>query len=202
MGSRIMHYCISSLLADKLNISNKDEFMLGGIAPDIHGLMGVAKGLTHFKDIEEQGKNHINYKRFYTTYRETMDSPFYLGYLCHLISDAVWLEFYFNLVHYESKEQWQETLELSYSDFEKLNGRIIEQYSLVRRQHTIPDITIQNYDVNQLPVLVDLLYRDFLVGDQSKQEPLQLFKDDNSEIIGYINDSVERCLNFIYTTVE
>lgn len=202
MGSRVMHYCISSLLAVKLDISNKDEFMLGGIAPDIHGLMGVPKGVTHFKDSDKKGNNSINYKRFYTTYRENMDKPFYLGYLCHLISDTVWLEFYFDLVQYESPEQWQKTLETSYSDFEKLNSRIIKHYSLIMRQHSIPDITIQNYDIIHLPVLIDLLYKDFLIDDPENQEPLKLFKDDNNEIINYINNSIEKCLEFLSVTIK
>ncbi|MEF3309281.1 hypothetical protein PV433_10230 [Paenibacillus sp. GYB004] len=55
MGSRMMHYCIAALLADELSIKNRSEFMLGGIAPDIHGLMGVPKGVTHFKDTYASG---------------------------------------------------------------------------------------------------------------------------------------------------
>lgn len=31
MGSRIMHYCISSLIADRLEIEQRSEFMLGVI---------------------------------------------------------------------------------------------------------------------------------------------------------------------------
>jgi len=36
MGSRMMHYCIASLICSKIEIINKDEFILGGIAPDVH----------------------------------------------------------------------------------------------------------------------------------------------------------------------
>jgi hypothetical protein len=67
-----MHYCIASLLADKLDIKNRDNFMLGGIAPDIHRLMGVSKDVTHFKDPDDHGGSRINYVRFYTMYRDVM----------------------------------------------------------------------------------------------------------------------------------
>lgn len=88
LGSRIMHYCISFIIAERLKINNKNEFMLGGIAPDIHGLMGVEKGVTHFKDRDKDGESYINYMRFYETYEYIINKPFYLGYLCHLISDT------------------------------------------------------------------------------------------------------------------
>jgi hypothetical protein len=44
-------------MGDKLGIENRNEFMLGGIAPDIHGLMGVPKGVTHFKDTDFKDDN-------------------------------------------------------------------------------------------------------------------------------------------------
>jgi hypothetical protein len=57
--------------------------MLGGIAPDIHRLMGVPKGVTHFKDRDAKGRGFINYERFYNAHKSVIDVPFYLGYLCH-----------------------------------------------------------------------------------------------------------------------
>ncbi|WP_430787268.1 hypothetical protein VBD025_16005 [Virgibacillus flavescens] len=55
MGSRIMHYCISDIIADQVGFEDKTDFILGGIAPDIHGLMGVPKSVTHFKEKDEKG---------------------------------------------------------------------------------------------------------------------------------------------------
>ena len=195
MGSRIMHYCISSLIADRLEIENRSEFMLGGIAPDIHGLMGVAKGVTHFKDLDESGKSHINVMRFYDTYKEVIHEPFYLGYLCHLISDVVWLDVYINIVEYVSSEQWVEKLKIAYSDFGKLNGRIINHYSLKLHKHVVPTISICNYNSDFLPALIDLLGNDFLNNEEIQVEPLALFNNDNSEIYDFIHKSVTQCIH-------
>lgn len=195
MGSRIMHYCISSLIADKLEIEHKSEFMLGGIAPDIHGLMGVAKGVTHFKDFDDNGKSHINILRFYETYKDVIHEPFYLGYLCHLVSDVVWLDVYFEIVEYVSLEQWVEKLNIAYGDFGKLNRRIIDHYSLRLQHHEIPIISICNYNVDFLPTLVELLGDDFSSNEEFKQEPLELFNNDNSQIHDYISRSVTQCIN-------
>ena len=194
MGSRIMHYCISSLIADKLEIEHKSEFMLGGIAPDIHGLMSVSKGVTHFKDLDDSGKSHINIMRFYETYKDVIHEPFYLGYLCHLVSDVVWLDVYFDIVEYVSPEQWVEKLNIAYSDFGKLNRRIIDHYSLRLQHHEIPNISISNYNVDFLPTLIELLGDDFSKNEAFKEEPLELFNNDNSQIHDYINGSVTQCV--------
>lgn len=194
-----MHYCIATMIAEKINISGRSEFLLGGIAPDIHGLMGVAKGITHFKERDEVGKNHINYKGFYETYRELINEPFYLGYLCHLISDWVWNDMYFKKVKFVSSEQWNQSLQATYRDYAKLNGRIIRHYSLAIHELKIPDfkINIEQYDVNFLPSLVGLLVKDFEIDESHMNEPLELFENDNREIIDYINKSVFESINFL-----
>ncbi|HWO77408.1 MAG TPA: zinc dependent phospholipase C family protein [Bacillus sp. (in: firmicutes)] len=201
MGSRIMHYCISSIIADKMKIKNKNEFMLGGIAPDIHGLMGVPKGLTHFQDRNGTKDRHVDYIKFYKTYKDVINEPFYLGYLCHLISDEVWLDMYFKKVDYLSPEQWKEKLQTCYRDFERLNGRIIEHYSLKFLQHTIPNIDIEGYDTRFIPVLLQLISNDFVMNEELMNEQLELFNNDNSEIIEYIDKSVNESLDFV-TNVE
>jgi len=102
----------------------------------------VAKGVTHFKDIDASGKSRINYFRFYDTHKDTMNKPFYLGYLCHLISDVVWLELYLKIVGFASPQQLKEKILVAYRDFERLNGRIIKQYSLELHQHVLPTVNI------------------------------------------------------------
>lgn len=197
MGSRIMHYCISSLLADRLGIENRNEFMLGGIAPDINGLMGVAKGVTHFKDIDASGKSRINYFRFYDTYKDTMNKPFYLGYLCHLISDVVWLELYLKIVGFASPQQLKEKALVAYRDFARLNGRITKQYSLKLHQHVLPTVNIDGYNNEYLPALLDLLRKDFTIDEDLMNETLELFNNNNFEIIDYINRSVDESMVFL-----
>lgn len=192
-----MHYCISYIIADNIHITNKNEFMLGGIAPDIHGLMGVAKGVTHFKDRHKDGKSYINYMRFYENYKDVIHEPFYLGYLCHLISDVVWLDRYLKKVKFDSPEQWKEQLQIAYRDFERLNGRIIKQYSLQLYQHIIPEIDIDGYNNNYLPSLLNLLNEDFITDENLMNERLELFQNDNSEIIEYIHRSVNKSIDVL-----
>lgn len=192
MGSRVMHYCISSLLSEALVIKDKSEFMLGGIAPDIHGLMGVPKGVTHFKDRDVNGRGFINYERFYNTYKAVIDEPFYLGYLCHLISDRVWLDFYFKKLEDVPTEQMNAKLQVAY-----LNGRIIKQYSLVLHPHVIPTINIEGYNTSYLPALLECMQKDFSMNEDLMNEPLELFHNDNTEIIEYIHSSADRAASYL-----
>ncbi|NGP43786.1 hypothetical protein G4V62_02035 [Bacillaceae bacterium SIJ1] len=195
MGSRIMHYCISSIIADKIKINDQSEFLLGGIAPDIHGLMGVRKGVTHFKDIDEAGESYINYVRFYETYKHAMNEPFYLGYLCHLISEDVWLDFYLKKNGEISSDQNNKILQTTYRDFRRLNGRMIELYSLQLHSHTIPSVKIEGYNANYLVKLLELLHEDFTIDHDLMNEPLELYSND--EIIDYIDKSVEKSIDFV-----
>lgn len=199
MGSRIMHYCIASLLANKLDITKRNEFMLGGIAPDIHGFMGVPKGVTHFKDIDADGKSRINYMRFYDMYKDVIkEQPFYLGYLCHLISDVSYLDTYFKIVPKSlPASELKEKLQTTYRDFERLNGRIIKQYSLTLYEHVLPSINIQGYKADFIPALLDEMRKDFQIDEVLMSETLELFKDDSSEITDYINKSVEQSLEVL-----
>lgn len=173
--------------------------MLGGIAPDIHGLMGVPKGVTHFKDTYANGESRINYVRFYKTYRDVIkEQPFYLGYLCHLISDVVYLDTYFKVVPKSvSAGIWKEKLQTAYRDFNRLNGRIIKKYSLMFHHHVLLSINIKGYNADFIPILLDQLRKDFQIDEVLMSEPLELFKDDNSEITDYINKSVEQNLEFL-----
>ncbi|GGD62320.1 zinc dependent phospholipase C family protein [Paenibacillus nasutitermitis] len=199
MGSRIMHYCVATLISQQIEIENTDEFILGGITPDVHYYMNVHKDLTHFVDRDENGKGHVNYLRFYEKYRNTIRKPFYLGYLCHLISDDIWSkDTYFKIVEFLSMEERKEKLQISYRDFWRLNGRIITEYNLILREHLIPvELEIEEINFNSLPVLLDWMNKDFSYEQKVAKEPLELFRNDNSQIVDYIDKSVKQSLQFM-----
>jgi hypothetical protein len=199
MGSRIMHYSIAKLISQQIEIDNTDEFILGGITPDVHYYMNAPKDLTNFVDRDENGKGHVNYLRFYEKYKHNITKPFYLGYLCHLISDDIWSkDTYFKIVEFLSKEERKEKLQTSYRDFWRLNGRIITKYNLILMEHLISaDLEMEEINFNSLPVLLDWMSKDFSYEQKVANEPLELFRNDNSQIVDYIDKSVKQSLQFI-----
>jgi hypothetical protein len=230
MGSRIMHYCLSNLLSQQLQIDNHAEFLLGGIAPDVHPYMQLRqqqagqlispplqtlqpqqsqplepkpvkpKDITHFVDRDANGKGQINYLRFYEANEARMNEPFYLGYLCHLISDSEWTnDTYLKVVQRFTPEENELRQRFIYRDFSRLNGRIIRQYSLKLNAHTIPSrLGFEVYSLEDyMPDLLEGLRKDFACDEQTAAEQLELFLNDNSEIIDYMDASVNRCLQFL-----
>lgn len=61
----------------------------------------------------------------------------------------------------------------------------------------IPEVNIDGYHTEYLPSLLNQLYEDFILDKKLTNEPLELFKDDNSEIINFINQSVYKSTTFI-----
>lgn len=104
MASWIVHMRVAQELIEKYHLKDKEEFVMGNIAPD----SGVpkedssgyepSKDISHFKLVNEQGRNAINYDLFIKTYfteelRKSytkQQDTFYLGYLTHLITDNQW----------------------------------------------------------------------------------------------------------------
>ena len=198
MGSRVMHYCIASLIAERIVIDNKDHFILGCIAPDINKYMDISKDITHFVDRDEANKGSINYLRFVEKYRNRITEPFYLGYLCHLISDVVWSnDTYFKIVEFNSREERKEILKMCYRDFWRLNGKIINHYSLSLIPISLPSIGIDEINVEYMPELIEWIRRDFAFEADTAKEQLELFDNDNSQIIEYIEKSVDKSVEFI-----
>ncbi|MGF9916160.1 zinc dependent phospholipase C family protein [Paenibacillus ehimensis] len=196
MGSRIMHYCISSLVAQKLSIENRSDFLLGGIAPDGLHEMNHSKEVTHFVERESMGGRRINYWRFMEKYKERIRQPFYSGYLCHLLSDDLWSEdTYFQKVRSLSAEERSEARNMSYRDFWRLNGVIIARYGLQRSPHPIPEVAMDEISAKSVASLLDDLDKDFHFDEMTACEPLEFLRRD--EVFDYIGVSVNRCMAFL-----
>lgn len=198
MGSRIMHYCIATLISEKLKLEDKDHFVLGGIAPDVHPYMNISKDITHFIERDELGKGSINYFNFIRKYQEQIADPFYLGYLCHLISDDIWSkDIYYKIVEFNTKEERKEILKINYRDFWRLNGRIIKNYSLSLVPLSIPNKNIEEINLESMPLLLNWIEKDFAYDESTASEHLELFENDNSQITDYIDKSVKKSLEMI-----
>jgi hypothetical protein len=202
MGSRIMHYCIGHLIAEKLDLKGDNNFLLGSVAPDVHPYMGGVKpkDITHFKERDAAGNGHINYARFYEKYKGRADGTFYLGYACHLIADQLWTtDMYTLIVQFMSEEQKKELMKATYRDFWRLNGRLLKMYSPALVVPEFPEgVGFEEFDLKAyLPTLLDWLGKDFDYKEDTANEQLELFDNDNSQIIYYIEQSVDRCLSWI-----
>ncbi|TFE25214.1 hypothetical protein [Cohnella luojiensis] len=192
MGSRVMHYCIAELLANELGIVD-DQFLLGGIAPDVHKNMNEPKSKSHFIRSNSEGIFFADHIGFNEKYINHMKNPFYLGYFYHLISDAIWVEeIYYKKIKWLPQPEKKEAQEKYYRDFWRLNGKLIDHYFLILKPLQAKTIHIDEIDYRFLPELIKDLERDFEMTDEAKKQELEIL--DLEEVIEILERTVKECV--------
>lgn len=127
MGSRIMHAIIAKNVADALHITNKSNFILGGIAADASS----NKEASHFyAGKHEDYTRRIDYETFINKYNEHATNDYILGYYVHLIADEYWLQGFYLPWLKNRIETNTEILSLYHQDFRVLNTKLIHYYNL------------------------------------------------------------------------
>lgn len=181
MGSRIMHYSMAKVLADKYGYNQ--EFLLGSIAPDVNKDSKTPKALTHFI----HGKGNICPELFFKKYGPNL-TQFQLGYYLHLLGDKLWLETVFRKYILNNKSYSKaELLEKYYADFTVLNHDLIQRYSLSEPNISFPIVTnVKEIRDTDLPLLVAEFKVDF---SEVKNRRLKVFN--KNDIYQYINDGIK-----------
>lgn len=168
MASAIIHLAVAKKLAKELFITEKYDYYLGAIAPDISKQIGKTKTESHFL------KNTIddipNIYLFIKSYPDFKYNSFDLGYFTHLYTDKLWFEeFIPNITQnnsiklldgtiIQSKDQ-EEIMRLIYSDYTNLNIKLIEEYnldlSLFYEEFKIPNTKIKEVPVENLDIIIN-----------------------------------------------
>ncbi|GFN30273.1 hypothetical protein [Paenibacillus xylaniclasticus] len=192
MGSRIMHYCITTRLGEAMEIDDP-QFWLGGIAPDVHKHMQEPKAKSHFGSLNSQGLMYSDYEAFGAKYFRDRIHPFHLGYYYHLISDQLWLEaVYYPLIKWLPQPRKKIAQESYYRDFGRLNGRLIDHYGLKLASLEVLPVEIDEIDYRYLPALIQDLVHDFESKDEHQDEPLELLEW--NQVIHILDRTVQVCL--------
>lgn len=167
MASAIIHLAVAKTLEPYLNITNKKDYYLGSIAPDIAKQIGQTKHKTHF--LYNTKKDVPNIKMFTDKYKNYKDNDFDLGYFIHLYTDKIWVEdFLSKLISNNSikmldgtiiKEDEDEILKLMYNDYTNLNIQVIDEYNLdldlFYEEFKIPNTKIEELPIDKLNILID-----------------------------------------------
>ncbi|MCT1399018.1 hypothetical protein M4D81_08320 [Paenibacillus sp. p3-SID867] len=198
MGSRIMHYCISARLAKELKIDD-DQFFLGGIAPDVNKNMKTPKTISHFVRTNNEEQIFADYLGFHEKYLRYMREPFYLGYFYHLISDVIWVEeIYYKKIKWLPQPDKKEAQLKYYRDFWRLNGKLIDYYSIEYRPMEVKSIEIEEIDYRYLPEIIKDLENDFAMKDEAKEQELEILEFE--EVIDILERTVKECVEISMKT--
>lgn len=161
MGSAVMHLCIGKKVAKKLNNSDRKEFLIGNLAPDLSKLTNQSRYISHFLkkiNINDSEREVPDLDKFLKKYKDRLNEPFIQGYLCHLISDDIWFREYIpNHVVSITEDKTQILLrdvddyipyddfkKMMYSDYTKTNQYLFGLYKLNLKKFDNMDIDNPN----------------------------------------------------------
>lgn len=204
MASAVIHLAVAKVLEPYLKITNKKDYYLGSIAPDIAKQIGETKQKSHF--LYNERKDVPNIKMFTDKYPNFYKNDFDLGYYIHLFTDKLWFDkFLNNLVQSNSVKLMDGTIlkttpkeleKLIYSDYTNLNIKVIEEYnmnlSLFYEEFQKPNTTIDEIPINKLNILIDKMG---IIIENSKQEKNYIF--DIYLVKQFIEETKERILKEI-----
>ena len=201
MASAIIHLAVAKVLEPYLNITNKYDYYLGSIAPDIAKQIGKTKQESHF--LYNEREDVPNIKMFTNKYQEFYKNSFNLGYYIHLYTDKIWFDkFLRSLVESNSIKlidgtiihcDEEEIKDIIYKDYTNLNIKVIEEYdmdlSLFYEEFKIPETNITEIPINKLNILIDKMG---IIIENSKKDKNYIF--DIYLIKNFIEDTKNKIL--------
>jgi hypothetical protein len=171
---------------------------MGMLSPDISHLAKEPKNKSHFMTVNENGVRFVNYYDFYKKYKLKFNDSYFLGYLCHLISDDIWHNLRPTMEVNILPPEERSVAKVKYlNDLRQLNSVIVDNYKL---ENIIPNISklevddvmksveIDEININLLPNILTQASQYFEINPQISNKPLEIFTVD--EINEYINNSV------------
>ena len=141
MASAIIHLAVAKKYLENHASENKEDFILGTIAPDINMsnigeyINGVTedKNSYHFglnyqtENIIEYMKKKVDFSLFFQS--NDINTSFLRGYFLHLLCDHTFYDENINNEKLNSLS-YEEALKVGYNDYDLITGKIVSKYNL------------------------------------------------------------------------
>lgn len=201
MASRMLHYVMALELAQELKIKDRNRFLVGALLPDASSHSDGSYNVAHFYDeaTREVLYKGVNWKKFAQKYADRFwTDDLCLGYLCHLIMDAVWFhdvaDKYVRIYEYPERAR---IYQKGYGDFNKLNVIMRREYGLENPKLCLENIYIEEVQAELLPMVFGGFEEDFTMEGDWKAVDLELYPYDVLQ--EYMEKCRELCLGEIET---
>lgn len=183
MASRVIHYIVGLRIAEKVKLKTPERFLFGNMLPDCVDSpggrkIGDPKAESHFWDInEEQYTKGQNWYRFWDKYEKHREDELYLGYMCHLVTDAVWVR---DIILPIKKKDLQRKKGWLYRDYHRLNELLREKF-----HPALPDMNWIENEIKEADQLIwESWYRQALLSELeentgAKKEDLEYIEYDS-----------------------
>ncbi len=211
MGSAVMHLCIGKKVSQKLNNSDRKEFLIGNLAPDLSKLTNLSRYVSHFlKKVNINGTEREvpDLDKFIKKYKNRLNEPFIQGYLCHLISDDIWFRNYIPnhvVAITEDKKQillrdiddyipYDDFKKTMYRDYSKLNKYLFEMYKINLKKFDNMDIdnpNMEEFEFEEIHRLIEQISY-FLEYTEDTIEKASIEIDEENE---EVNETLELLSN-------
>lgn len=194
MASTIIHYAISNIILEKINIKNTERFLLGAaIIPDSTSHEDDSYDRAHYETYSsDQMLKGFNWEQFYEEYKDHFwDDDLFLGYFCHLIQDAVWYHDIFDkYIRHNPRDVMQKLYDMGCDDYRRLNYLLIKYFALDKVNFS--DINVPIEFITKERVANSLkLYDTWFLAKKCEVSELEMYKWDM--MMDYIEKCVELC---------
>lgn len=153
MAQRMIHYLFGELLSERINVKDKNRFLLGSVLPDAY-IEGHERGITHFICNSDQ-QVYFDFEQFRKQFKELIRvDALYMGYYMHLVEDAFYRKFIQD--NQLKRPCCQAEIILLHNDYHLLNSYIVKKYTISNTIVKPKDFdeesigTLAKYDVDKL----------------------------------------------------
>lgn len=148
MAQRTIHMLFGTLLSDKIELVDKNRFLIGSILPDAY-INPTERKIAHYiKYIPDENSLYFDYEDFFGKFQnEIMNDDLYLGYYAHLVEDAFYRYFLYYEKHFMEKIKSYE-LTILHNDYHILNSYITKKYALP--SHPAIPVGFENELLNEI----------------------------------------------------
>ncbi len=133
MAQRTIHVLFGTLLLDKIEINDKNRFLVGSILPDAYVDLKYRNAAHFIKYMSDENCWYFDFKDFSEKFLNNIkNDDLYLGYYAHLVEDACYRYFlYYEKGLLEKIKSYN--LDILHKDYHILNSYIAGKYSLPSR---------------------------------------------------------------------
>lgn len=213
MASILMHICVSNMLKEKYNLSNK--FLVGAALPDllkkvppytresVHYIKvirtnGEEKGIPDVEEFINENNTKLEQKDEYA-----------LGYLAHLIQDKIWFDIFvpkyiknigydLNKVLYINENEFHiidECNEQMYLDYINIDKHLLNKYNL--NLYEVKENLLNNIPSEKIKKVVEIEIKEM---SYPKNRFNKFFT--NEDVEKFVKLSIENCDKYIYKFLQ
>ena len=203
VASAVIHLAVANEINKKLN-RDKNQLLIGAIAPDISKFIGEDKTKSHF--LKELDSNIPDIESFLNKYKNSLTDDFVMGYFIHLYTDYLWFK-YFVTEFYDKpmitkldgtvvKCSGNMLSLYVYNDYTNLNIKLIDRYNVDLKifYNQLPKLSniIEEIPMDKMGLLLSQMG---IIIENSKEKKDYIFNIENVE--KFIATSVELILGKI-----